>query len=187
MTGTTNEAPAIIKPAVTRNEATKINENNKTVKTTNTTATEVVKEAPPRPKAVLGKTTGGNGNGGNGADSYQKGGNEGIAGGNGDQGVPGGDPNSRNYSGARKSFGVKVLQISDQSFEDDFNENAKVAMDVVADERGKVLSATFQPKGSTTSNRKMIDIARNRAFELKLGSADGGQRGTVIFNFKLRG
>lgn len=182
----TNDAPAIIKPAVTTPTATRINENNKTVKTNNTTEAEPVKQAPPRPKAVLGRTTGGNGNGGNGADSYQKGGNEGIAGGTGDQGVPGGDPNSRNYNGPRKNFGVKVLQISDQSFEDDFNENAKVAMDVVADGNGKVLSATFQPKGSTTSNRKMIDIARRRAFELKLGSSDGGQKGTVVFNFKLK-
>jgi microcystin-dependent protein len=79
------------------------------------------------------------------------------------------------------------LQVSDQSFEDEFNENAKVAMDIIADERGRVLSATFQPRGSTTSNRKLIDIAERRAFELKLGTTGGGQKGTVIFNFKLRG
>jgi hypothetical protein len=60
-------------------------------------------------------------------------------------------------------------------------------MDIVADERGRVLSATFQPRGSNTSNRKLIDIAERRAFELKLGSSGGGQKGTVIFNFKLRG
>jgi hypothetical protein len=55
-------------------------------------------------------------------------------------------------------------------------------MDIVADERGRFLSATFQPRGSTTSNRKLIDIAERRAFELKLGTSGGGQKGTVIFN-----
>ncbi len=112
---------------------------------------------------------------------------EGIAGGNGDQGRVGGSPNGKDYSGTPKNFGVRVLQISNQSFEDDFNENAKVAMDIVADDNGKVISATYQPRGSTTSNRQMIDIAHRHAFELKLGSADGGQKGTVVFNFKVKG
>lgn len=183
----TNDAPAITKPAVATPKATQIAENNKPVKATSPAPQPVVNNTPPRPKAVLGRTVGGSGNGGNGADSYQKGGSEGIAGGTGDQGRPGGDPNSKNYNGPRKNFGVRVLQISDQSFEDDFNENAKVAMDVEADASGKVTSATFQPRGSTTSTRNLIDIARRRAFQLKLGTSDGGQKGTVIFNFKVKG
>ncbi len=79
------------------------------------------------------------------------------------------------------------MQISNQSFEDEFNENAKVAMDVVADANGKVTSASYQAKGSTTSSRQYIEIARRSAFQLKLGTSDGGQQGTVIFNFKVRG
>lgn len=180
------EAPAIKRPTVASPTATKIDNDNKVIKTTPTTA-PVVAATPPKPKATMGRTTGGNGNGGNGADTYKPGSGEGIAGGQGDQGRPGGDPNGRNYSGAPKNFGVRVLNLPAQSFEDEFNENAKVAMDVVANAAGKVTSATFQPRGSTTSNRQMIDIARRRAFELKLGSSDGGQKGTVIFNFKLKG
>lgn len=183
----TNDAIALPKPATPTPKATQIAENNKPVTNPTPAAQPVVNNTPPRPKAVLGRTVGGNGNGGNGADTYKPGGSEGIAGGNGDQGRPGGDPNSRNYDGPRKNFGVRVLQISDQSFEDDFNENAKIAMDVEADASGKVTNATFQPRGSTTSNRGMIDIARRRAFQLKLGSSDGGQKGTVIFNFKVKG
>jgi hypothetical protein len=183
----TNDAPAITKPVVSKPNASRINENNKVVKTTQSNPQPVVVNTPPRPKAVLGRTTGGNGNGGNGADSYQPGGNEGIAGGNGDQGRPGGNPNSGNYSGAPKNFGVRVLNIPGQSFEDDFNENAKVAMDIVTDGSGKVITATYQPRGSTSNSRKLIDIARRRAFELKnIGSGDGPQKGTVIFNFKVR-
>lgn len=183
------EAPVIRKPVVPKPNATKIDVAPKPVRSTPTPqpVAATPTPAPPRPRALMGRNMGGTGNGGNGADTYQKGGNEGIAGGTGDQGRPGGNPNGGAYTGAPKSFGVRVLQISDQSFEDEFNENAKVAMDVVANDNGKVTSATFQPRGSTTSNRQLIDIARRRAFELKLGSSDGGQKGTVIFNFKVKG
>jgi hypothetical protein len=181
------DAPPVIKPAVSKPDATKINAESKTVKANNPSPQPVTTPAPPRPRAVMGRTMGGNGNGGNGADTYRPGGNEGIAGGTGDQGRPGGDPNGRNYSGTPRSFGVKVLSIPNQTFEDDFNQNAKVAMDIVVDDNGKVTSATFQPRGSTTSDRKYVDIARRSAFQLKMGSVDGGQKGTVVFNFKVRG
>jgi hypothetical protein len=182
----TNESPSIKTPPVSKPNATQINNDIKTVKTNNNPQ-PIVTETPPKPRAVMGRTTGSNGNGGNGADSYRPGTGEGVAGGTGDQGVPGGDPNGRNYSGTPRSFGVKVLNIPAQSFEDDFNENAKIAMDIVTDGNGKVISATFQPRGSTTSNRSMIDIARRRAFELKnIGAGDGPMKGTVVFNFKVR-
>ena len=136
---------------------------------------------------MLGRTTGGTGNGGNGADTYKPGSGEGIAGGEGDQGRVGGVPGGKDYTGTPKNFGVRVLQISNQSFEDDFNENAKVAMEVTADANGKVTSAVFNLKNSTTNNRSMIDIAQRKAFQLKLGSSDGGQKGIVVFNFKVKG
>lgn len=179
-------APAIRQPSVAKPNATKIDNENRTVKT-NTTTSPVVSPAPPQPKAVLGRTTGGNGNGGNGADTYKPGTGEGVAGGAGDQGRAGGVPGGRDYSGTPKNFGVRVLQIQDQSFEDEFNENAKVAMEVTADASGKVTSAVFNLKNSTTNNRGMIDIAQRKAFQLKLGSSDGGQKGIVIFNFKVKG
>ena len=180
-------SPAILKPDVSKKDATEINKANKPV-VAKTSPQPVVNTTPPKPKAVLGHTVGSNGIGGNGADSYQKGGNEGIAGGNGDQGKPGGDPNSKNYTGNVKNFGVKVLQISDQSFEDDFDENAKVAMDIEVDANGKVTAATYQPKGSTTSRREYVEKAKHYAFQLKtMGNSASGQKGTVIFSFKVRG
>jgi hypothetical protein len=176
----------IKRPAVSKPNATKIDNNNKVVKTT-PNPQPVVTQAPPKPKAVLGRTVGGNGNGGNGADTYRPGSGEGIAGGTGDQGRPGGDPNGRSYTGAPRNFGVKVLNIPAQSFEDDFNENAKIAMDIVTDANGKVVSATYQPRGSTTSNPQMVSIARRRAYELRnVGAGDGPQKGIVIFHFKVR-
>ena len=178
-------APEIVKPATSKPNATQINKVNKEVKTS-PKMQPVVTEAPPKPKAVVGRTLGGNGNGGNGADTYKPGTNEGVAGGAGDQGRVGGSPNGRSYTGTPKNFGVRVLQISNQSFQDEFNENAKVAMDVEADANGKVISATYQQSRSTTSSRDMIDIARRKAFQLKLGTSDGGQKGVVIFNFKVK-
>ena len=81
-----------------------------------------------------------------------------------------------------------MLQISDQSFEDDFDENAKVAMDIEVNENGKVISATYQPKGSTTSRREYVEKAKSYAFQLKtLGNSASGQKGTVVFSFKVKG
>lgn len=180
------DVPAIRKPVNPKPDAKRIDADNRTTKPVSNPQ-PVVTQAPPRPKAVLGRTVGGNGNGGNGAETYQRGGSEGIAGGTGDQGRPGGSPNGRAYSGTPRNFGVKVLSIPSQSFEDDFNENAKIAMDITTNADGKVTSATFQPRGSTTSNRNLIDIARRRAFELRnISAGEGPAKGTVIFNFKVR-
>jgi uncharacterized protein YecT (DUF1311 family) len=85
-----------------------------------------------------------------------------------------------------KNFGVKVLNVPAQGFED-FSENGKVAIDITTDLNGKVLSATYQPRGSTTNNRKMIELARKKAFELIVTSGGTPQKGTIIFNFRAKG
>ncbi|MFI5133712.1 MAG: hypothetical protein ACHQEB_05220, partial [Chitinophagales bacterium] len=92
------EAVTILKPKVSKPDSKEINkETRQVVKTTK--PQPIVIPQPQRPKAVLNRTVGGNGVGGNGADSYQKGSNEGIAGGNGDQGKVGGTPGAPNYTG----------------------------------------------------------------------------------------
>ena len=53
----------------------------------------------PKPKAVMGKYAGGNGQGGNNQDSYNQVKDQGIAGGKGDQGVAGGSVNGKSYTG----------------------------------------------------------------------------------------
>ena len=183
-----NDAPAIRKPVVAKPNAARIDDNNKTVKQTTATVPQHVTQAPPKPRAVLGRTTGGNGNGGNGAETYKPGTGEGIAGGSGDQGRPGGDPNGTNYSGQRKTFGTKVFNIPNQSFEDDFNQNAKIAVEVIVDDAGKVTSAAVTARGSTgTATQSMRNTALRLARQLKFGSSDGGQKGVVVFDFKVRG
>src|SRR5690349_15014295 len=130
------DAPVIKKPTVTKPEATKVPEKEivkappvKNPKPTN----DPPAPTPPKPKAVF-RGVNGNGTGGNEADSYKKGGNEGIAGGRGDQGAPGGNPDADNYKGGgsgngsgvsllRGLNGRRIMRIP--SFEDDFNEKAK--------------------------------------------------------------
>jgi hypothetical protein len=181
------DAPEIKNPVTAKPNATKVNEINKTIKTNNKPQ-PVISTAPPKPKAVLGHTTGGNGNGGNGADSYKPGGNEGNGTGNGDKGVPGGDPNGKSYTGTPKNFGIMAFSIPNQSFQDDFDRNAKIAMDIETDENGKVISATYQPRGSTgTATPRMREIARTYALtKLKMGSTMGRSKGTVVFNFQVK-
>jgi hypothetical protein len=180
------------KPAVTK--------NTKVIKQPTTTTKTVVNTSPasPKPKAVFnGKTApNSNGNGGNGADSYYKGSNQGIAGGKGDQGAPGGNPNSDSYKGNGKGGGgVNIRSGLDgrriakiPAFEDDFNENAKVAVDVVVDGSGNVVSASVNPRGTTTTNGNIRSIAIRKAKQLKFNAAnDDEQNGTLVFDFKLKG
>lgn len=178
-----NNAPAIKTSAVSKPNATKIDATEKVTKTT-PNPQPVVTQAPPRPKAVLGRTVGGNGNGGNGADSYKPGTGEGTGNGQGDQGVVGRNPNGTAYSGTPKNFGVREFSIPNQSFEDDFDRNAKIAMEIVTNGNGKVISAQYTSKGSTgTATSQMKEIARRRAYELKVGP---NMKGTVVFNFQIR-
>jgi outer membrane biosynthesis protein TonB len=184
-----SDAPVITKPANPKPDAKKIDAESKPVKATPATTQPVAATpAPPKPKAVLGRTVGGTGNGGNGADSYERGGNQGIAGGTGDQGRPGGNPNGTAYTGAPKNFGMRVLSIPPQSFEDDFNQNAKIAVEIQVDESGRITSAVLTSKGSTgTATSEMKNTALRLARQLKMGSSDGGQKGIVVFDFKVRG
>lgn len=189
------DAPAIVKPTVTKPNATKVPEKEVVKNTPVKNSEPVSTPTPPapKPKAVF-KGVNGSGTGGNEADSYKKGGNEGIAGGSGDQGRPGGDPDSKNYSGpggsgnsgVSISRGLQGRRITGlPSFEDDFNENAKIAVDIKVDENGRVISATYQPRGSTTSNASLKAIAIRKAGQVKFNSG-GESAGTLIFNFKLR-
>lgn len=182
------DAPVITKPVNPKPDATKIDEQSKPVKAAPTQQPVAPTPTPPKPKAVLGHTVGGNGNGGNGADDYSRGGNQGVAGGTGDQGRPSGDPNGKAYTGTPKNFGMKVLSIPSQSFEDDFNQNAKIAVEIQVDEAGRITSAALTSKGSTgTATPEMRNTALRLARQLKFGASDGGQKGIVVFDFKVRG
>jgi hypothetical protein len=190
------EAPEIKKPPVSKPEATKIAEKETPKKVT----PKAVEPAPPAPKPPTAKAVfkgvNGTGTGGNEADSYKKGGSEGIAGGKGDQGKPGGNPDSKNYEGGgHGNSGVSISKglqgryfTKVYNYQGDFDENAKVAVDVRIDKSGNVLSATYQPRGSTTSSSSYKDKAIEIVKKSKLNTSPGAedeQTGTVIINFKI--
>jgi hypothetical protein len=190
------DAPVVKKPPVTKPEATKVPEKE-IVKAPPVRKPQPTNDppapAPPKPKAVF-KGVNGTGTGGNEADNYKKGGNEGIAGGRGDQGAPGGNPESDNYKGGGSgNSGVAVSRgltgrriMRTPSFEDDFNENAKVAVDIRVDASGNVISAEYQPRGSTTSDPNLKAIAIKKAKQVKFNPGSDESAGTLQFNFRLK-
>jgi hypothetical protein len=188
------EAPAIKQPAVTKPNATKIPDKDLAVKTPKKTVQPAVNPtpAPPKPKAVFHGVNG-DGTGGNDADHFKPGGNQGIAGGKGDQGQPGGDPNATNYKGGGHGNGIAITQglqgrriSSTPSFTDEFNENAKVAIDIHVDAAGNVISAEYQAHGSTTSDANLKAIAIRKAHQVKFNTGSDESAGTIVFNFKLK-
>jgi hypothetical protein len=196
------EAPdvAVPKPLTPKKESPNIpkKENTVTVKATNPKpqVVENPKPAVKKPVAVY-KGGDGSGTGGNNADTWNNSKNQGIAGGKGDQGKPGGNPDSDSYDG-KGGTGKSPVDIKQglqgrkfskmPSFEDEFNENAKVAVDVKVDGSGNVVSATYQPRGSTTSDGGMRDIAIRKAKLIKFNASASGEEsiGTLIFNFRLK-
>jgi outer membrane biosynthesis protein TonB len=154
----------------------------------------VMNPAPPvqHPKAVF---KGGTGTGGNNQDAFNKSQNEGIAGGQGDQGNPNGDPNSKNYtgnggtghSGAAIVRGLVGRTFSMPSFQRDFKENAKIAVDLKVDRNGHVISKSYPPRGSTASNgSQYADLALELAGQLKFNASNvDEQTGTIIFSFRV--
>lgn len=203
ITGDENEADDA--PVVNKTVNKPVNKpvsNVKTPVTKPTTNNTTPTPPAPKPKAVFnGGTTAGTG--GNRADSYNGIKDQGIAGGKGDQGKPNGNPNSDSYTGnaasgnggAGGNGGVSIRNGLDgrritklPSFEDDFNENAKVAVDITVDKSGNVTVAVVNPRGTTTTNQNIRSIALRKARSLKLnaGTAEE-QTGTLVFSFKLRG
>ena len=159
-------------------------------------------ETPPvkQPKAIFKSPNGkADGKGGNNSDTYQPSKGQGIAGGSGDQGKLNGNPDSDSYTGnggngsgngvfvSRGLQGRKINRFP--SFEDDFSENAKVAVDIKVDNNGNVTSANIQPRGTTTGNANLKNIALKKARQLKFTADEDGsieQMGTIIFSFRVK-
>jgi hypothetical protein len=188
------EAPVVHKAIVTKPNATRIPDKEETkVKSRPVKQPETLPAPPkPKPKAVFHGVNG-TGAGGNGADNFKPGGSEGIAGGRGDQGAPGGNPSSTNYTGGgHGNSGVVISRglggrhvTSTPSFTDDFNENAKVALDITVDAAGNVTDAAYTARGSTTGDGNMIAIAKRKAKLVKFSPGNDESTGTIIFNFKI--
>jgi len=146
--------------------------------------------APREPKIPLYK--GGNGRGGNGATADNGFRNQGYKPGNGDAGSPNGNPDSYGDSPTGRS-GMSVVRglsgrrpVHFPNMQGDFNENAKVYVDIQVNAAGKVISAVVS-RGTTTSNPALRNTALEKARELKFPPAQSDlESGTILFVFVLK-
>ena len=128
---------------------------------------------PQKPIATYKGPGNGKGNGATEDNGYQYQGNK--PGGKGDAGDPSGKPDSYGNtqggkSGVSVTRGVRPLNLGQLRFEDDFNENAKVYLDVKYNATG-IFTGSSISKGTTTSNSTIISIAKQKAASLKFPSA----------------
>ncbi len=186
------EAAPVAKVEKPKEDAKEINKNTTATKTKNINPSPIVNPnpAPPKPKLPLYK--GGNGNGGNGATEDNGYRNQGYKPGNGDAGSPDGKADAYGNSPGGRS-GVSVVRglsgrriIHFPNMTDDFNENAKVYVDIKVNASGKVTEAGIA-RGTTTSNSSLRSIAIEKAKELKFPpSQNDVESGTILFVFVLK-
>jgi outer membrane biosynthesis protein TonB len=119
---------------------------------------------------------------------------KGKTGTSGNQGDPNGDPNSNILEGVSAGAGSSVgggLRgrgiLNKPGIKDDFNKPGKVVMKVCVNASGRVISATFTQRGSTTTDSQLVKLAKKNALSYKFskGSIDK-QCGTITYTFKVR-
>jgi hypothetical protein len=186
------EAAPVVKAEKPKDDAKEVNKESSAKTTKNINPSPVINPnpAPPKPKLPLYK--GGNATGGNGATEDNGYRNLGYKPGNGDAGNPTGKPDAYGNSPGGRS-GVSVVgglsgrrPISFPSMQDDFNENAKVYVDIKVNAAGRVTEASIA-RGTTTSNSSLRNIAIEKARQLKFPvSQNDIESGTILFNFVLK-
>jgi hypothetical protein len=186
------EAAPVVKAEKPKEDAKDINKTttDKTPKKTN--PAPVVNPTPAPPKLKLALYKGGNGKGGNGAAEDNGYRNQGYKPGNGDAGSSDGKADTYGNSPGGKS-GVSVVRglsgrkpIRFPSMQDDFNESARIYVDIKVDGNGKVTDAGIA-RGTTTSNSSLRNIAIEKAKELKFPpSQNDVESGTILFVFVLK-
>lgn len=188
------EAAPVVKVEKPKEDARQINKVSKIQHTRKINPSTVINKnpAPRRPKIPLYK--GGNGKGGNGATQDNGFRNQGYKPGAGDGGSPSGNPDSYGTTpGGRIGGGVSIVSgLSGRRFtrfpnmQGDFNENAKVYVDIQVDASGHVIQANIA-RGTTTSNGSIRSIALQKAKELKFSTSSSDlDTGTILFIFKLK-
>lgn len=122
--------------------------------------------------------------------------NQGEAGGSGDQGKPWGDVNSKNY-GDGKGLGDSGIgyNLGGRKHRDlpRPNDNSQatgiVVIAIKVDQNGNVVEASFQPKGSTSSDQSLVQAAISAAKKAKFDpdkNAPEVQLGSITYNFKVQ-
>ncbi|GAB4246462.1 MAG: hypothetical protein Kow0027_07570 [Saprospiraceae bacterium] len=112
----------------------------------------------------------------------------------GNQGDPSGDPNASALEGISSGAGVVGGGLSGRGvmrkgppIKDNSQEQGTVVLEVCVDRSGKVISAEYLLKGSTTADPKLISLAKQNAFAWRFseGNVDK-QCGTIRYEFRLK-
>ena len=120
---------------------------------------------------------------------------EGIAGGEGNQGSPDGDPNSNQYTGngtGNKGVGYSLSGRKPKSLPKPAytsNEQGIVVVIITVNREGKVIGAVPGAKGSTTMDSALLAAAKQAALTTKFDkktSAPSKQTGTITYHFVLK-
>lgn len=121
---------------------------------------------------------------------------EGVAGGEGNQGVETGSPGARNYGpGGGVGDGAPSYRLGDRRVQSlpvpryDNQSEGVVVVEISVDRKGNVTKAVAGVKGSTTLDEYLLREARDAAMKAKFYSNDNApllQKGTITYNFKLR-
>jgi hypothetical protein len=65
------------------------------------------------------------------------------------------------------------------------HDSARLALDIVVDTSGRLITATYAADSSTTNDKKMIELAKRRAREIKYPARKVKYTQKLIFNFKV--
>lgn len=133
---------------------------------------------------------------GNAGNVGESGTSEGIAGGEGNQGVETGTVGVRNYGpGGGTGNGTISYRLGDRKFQTlpvpkyDYQGEGVVVVEISVDRKGNVTKAVPGVRGSTTLEEYFLREARVAAMKAKFDSNDNApllQKGTITYNFKLR-
>ena len=185
-------SPPIMKPDNPKPTAKKINENKSVAKVE--PKSDPLPPAPAKPKAVLGKTTGGLGSGGGAADNYERAGGSGtgsgVGNGSGSGGGSGTGFGGGNGSGTGGGTGPRVTRgdrsiVSSYSFEGNLDK-ATIYADIKVSADGKGQFLQFARGSSSTSSAyrtAIIQYLRN----IQFNKSDHESTVTVQFNFRING
>ena len=184
------EAPAATRPANPKPEATKVNPNTSVVKTNPKPVIET--PAPPKPKAVAGKTLSGSGTGGGTADKYDiAGGNgkgNGVGTGDGNGGGSGGGSGGGNGTGVgtgtgpRRVSGSRVV-INPGKLDAGENISGKVEAEIKVSADG-VGTLVRTLRGSLMSDSQAKDIIRDWLRRNRFNKT--GEESFVVYEFNIR-
>jgi len=119
---------------------------------------------------------------------------EGETGGDGNQGVIDGDPNSEVYEGGGIGEDGTAYQLGGRKVEHkakpiyNLQVEGKVVVAITVDRLGNVINAIPGIKGSTTLNKQLLQRAKTAALKTKFNpkkTAPNNQQGKIVYHFSL--